>query len=62
MSTALDFCRNAGYRSVFLTTFAGLDAARALYERHGFVLAEERTERTWGEPVTEQKFQLQLHR
>jgi GNAT superfamily N-acetyltransferase len=60
MSTALDFCRDAGYRSVFLTTFAGLDAARALYERHGFVLTDERTERTWGEPVTEQRFQLQL--
>jgi len=60
MRTALDFCRNAGYRSVYLTTFAGLDAARKLYERHGFVLTEEHPQRTWGEQVIEQRFELRL--
>jgi len=60
MCTALDFCRDAGHRRVFLTTFAGLDAARKLYERHGFVLTEERPDRTWGVEVTEQRFDLHL--
>ena len=60
MCTALDFCRDAGHRRVFLTTFAGLDAARKLYERHGFTLTEERPRRTWGVEVTEQRFDLHI--
>ena len=60
MRTALDFCRSAGHQRVFLTTFAGLDAARKLYERHGFVLTEERSDRTWGLEVTEQRFDLHM--
>jgi GNAT superfamily N-acetyltransferase len=60
MRTALDFCRGSGHRRVFLTTFAGLDAARKLYERHGFVLTEERPDRTWGVEVTEQRFDLRI--
>jgi GNAT superfamily N-acetyltransferase len=60
MRTALDFCWGAGHRRVFLTTFAGLDAARKLYERHGFVLTEERPDRTWGVEVTEQRFDLRI--
>jgi GNAT superfamily N-acetyltransferase len=60
MHAALDFCRNAGHQRVFLTTFAGLDAARKLYERHGFVLTEERPDRTWGVEVTAQQFDLYM--
>ena len=60
MGKALDFCRAAGHRHVFLTTFAGLDAARRLYERHGFVLTEERPDRTWGVEMTEQRFDLRI--
>ncbi|HUL90741.1 MAG TPA: GNAT family N-acetyltransferase [Burkholderiales bacterium] len=60
MRTALDFCQNAGHRHLYLTTFAGLDAARKLYERHGFVLTEERPDRTWGVEVTEQRFDLSI--
>jgi len=60
MRTALDFCRDAGHQRVFLTTFAGLDAARKLYERHGFMLTEERPDRTWGVELTEQRFDLRI--
>ena len=41
----------------FLTTFRGLDAARALYERHGFVLTDETEAETWGTRVAEQRFE-----
>jgi hypothetical protein len=37
-----------------------LDAARALYERHGFELTEERPDRTWGVEMTEQRFDLRI--
>ena len=60
MRAALGFCRDVGFRSVFLTTFAGLDAARSLYERYGFVLAEQKPDRGWGVEVLAQRFELQL--
>lgn len=44
---ALEFADARHYRLVWLTTFAGLDAARDLYERHGFNLVAETGEDTW---------------
>jgi ribosomal protein S18 acetylase RimI-like enzyme len=55
MHAAMHFCDARGLR-VFLTTFAGLDAARALYEQAGFRLADERVDRTWGAPLHEQRW------
>lgn len=60
ITLALDFCRNAGMRHVYLTTFAGLDTARYLYERHGFKLVEEAEDSHWGMLVREQKFEVEL--
>ncbi len=58
ISRALTFCRAAGHSRVFLWTFEGLNAARALYERAGFSLAEEREVHQWGGVVREQRFDL----
>lgn len=55
---ALEFCRERAFGSVHLWTFAGLDAARRLYERNGFVLVEEAPGDGWGPAITEQKFEL----
>ncbi len=41
MQAAMNFCREKGFARVRLTTFAGLDAAIHLYERHGFEMIEE---------------------
>jgi GNAT superfamily N-acetyltransferase len=41
MQEAMDFCKKAGFRRVYLTTFAGLDTARHLYEKHGFRACRE---------------------
>ena len=56
LDAALGFCERAGHRRIHLSTFAGLDAARALYERRGFRLAHEAPGQTWGETVREQRF------
>lgn len=56
MATAMEFCRTR-FPQVYLHTFAGLDAARALYEQHGFVLIDERPTDTWGPTVREQRFE-----
>jgi len=60
MEEALGFCREKGYRSVFLWTEARLLAAAALYRRSGFRLSEERAGRLWGTIATEQRFDLDL--
>ena len=60
VDTAIGFCRQAGFRRVYLTTFAGLDAARHLYEQAGFRLVEEQADDHWGKTLTEQVFELRL--
>ncbi len=57
MRRAIDFVDRRHQGRCYLTTFAGLDAARALYERHGFRLVSEQEDRSWGEPVMEQLFE-----
>lgn len=53
---ALDFVDRGEVTETQLWTLKGLDAARALYERAGFVLAEEYDGDQWGTPITEQIF------
>ena len=60
ISEAIEFCRTAGHKKVHLWTFEGLGAARALYERNGFSLVQERQGDKWGSSPNEQKFELQL--
>jgi ribosomal protein S18 acetylase RimI-like enzyme len=47
------FARYAGYRSIYLTTFDGLNAAMALYWRAGFQVVNEKEGETWGRSVFE---------
>ncbi|MEA3358625.1 MAG: GNAT family N-acetyltransferase [Thermodesulfobacteriota bacterium] len=56
MEKALRFCKESGFEEVYLTTFAGLDAAKHLYEKWGFKLIEEKEDNTWGVIVKEQLF------
>lgn len=60
IDAALVFCRAREFASVYLWTFAGLDAARRMYEKRGFLLEEEIEDETWGVRVREQKFRLVL--
>jgi len=60
IDAALAFCRDQKFPSVSLWTFAGLDAARRLYEARGFRLVEDVEAETWGLPMREQRFVLNL--
>lgn len=56
LETAITHCRNEEFAAIKLWTFKGLDAARMLYEGHGFVLTEEYSGNQWGHRRTEQVF------
>jgi GNAT superfamily N-acetyltransferase len=56
LRAALQFCDGRGYQRVHLWTFAGLDAARHLYESEGFKLVHQSLGAQWGTPVQEQRF------
>ncbi|MBO2926752.1 bifunctional helix-turn-helix transcriptional regulator/GNAT family N-acetyltransferase [Metapseudomonas otitidis] len=56
LETALGFCDTNGFDAVHLWTFSGLDAARHLYEKQGFVLRQAREGSQWGTSVIEQHF------
>lgn len=57
LARALEFSDKCGYGTVHLSTFAGLDAARHLYESHGFKLVHESPGSQWGAVVLEQRFE-----
>jgi GNAT superfamily N-acetyltransferase len=60
LEEAIAFCRRKDIHRVYLHSFAGLDVARHVYEKFGFVLREEKQDKTWGRTVTEQTFELLL--
>ena len=60
LNIAIQYCRKQKYKSLYLHTFAGLTAARHLYEKSGFKLVQESTGKQWGTEVNEQKFLLEI--
>lgn len=61
LDEALAFCRAEGFRSVFLWTVEGLDAAAHLYRSAGFRVTQEETHVRWGATVTEQRYELDVN-
>lgn len=57
---ALQFCRERDFTMVFLWTFKGLNAARKLYERNGFIMVAEVDFKGWGPEIMAQRFVLNL--
>lgn len=60
MERAMAHCDGLGFERVWLTTFDGLGAARALYERHGFHLVAESDVDQWSGGVREQRFERRM--
>ncbi|MBB4266462.1 GNAT family N-acetyltransferase [Roseospira visakhapatnamensis] len=57
LDQAVAFCDRRGVARSYLTTFAGLDAARHLYESVGFTLVSTSAVDQWGGGVREQRFE-----
>jgi GNAT superfamily N-acetyltransferase len=62
LQTAIEFSKGLESNKVILHTFAGLDAARHLYEKNGFILYQENSGSTHGIPLIEQMFELDLRK
>jgi len=60
LEKSIQFCKEVGYKRVFLWTFEGLETARDLYESVGFRLCQEHEVRQWGQDIKEQRFDLTL--
>lgn len=56
LQEAVAFCDRQNFACIRLWTFKGLEAARGLYEKAGFVLEKEYSGSQWGKDVTEQIF------
>ena len=54
------YCREAGFKKVFLWTVDGLERAISIYKSLGFKLTDEKTQMVWGRESRELKFDLVL--
>ncbi|WP_105974433.1 bifunctional helix-turn-helix transcriptional regulator/GNAT family N-acetyltransferase [Streptomyces geranii] len=61
VAAVVGFAREVGYRELVLWTNDVLTAARHIYQRHGFVLADEKPHRSFGKDLVGQDWRLDLH-
>lgn len=57
---ALDFCRKKRYSHVFLWTVEAQEAARRMYKKYGFEVTEKELSDSWGVPVIEERWDMEL--
>ena len=60
VSECVGAARDLGYEKMVLLTSRGLDAARRLYQAHGFLLTREEEQQVWGVTHTAQWWELDL--
>lgn len=60
MDMALDFCREKGYKKVFLLTITAQVIARHVCETHGFHKVSSTDKSEWGDGVVEERWELDL--
>lgn len=60
MDMALDFCREKGYKKVFLLTITAQVVARHVYETHGFYKVSSNDKSEWGDGVVEERWEIML--
>lgn len=57
---AMRFCRERGFKNVWLLTTSDQEKASSMYEREGFKVVSETPVDMWGRTLTEKKYVLTL--
>ncbi|MDF2521686.1 MAG: MarR family transcriptional regulator [Clostridia bacterium] len=57
---AIQYCRDKGYKQVFLDTTEEQTKAIAMYTKAGFVKVAEHENKTWGKELFEETYELNL--
>lgn len=57
---AMDFCREKGYKKIFLLTITAQVIAHHVYETHGFHRVWGQDKAEWGENIVEERWELEL--
>jgi DNA-binding MarR family transcriptional regulator/GNAT superfamily N-acetyltransferase len=57
---ALEFCRDKGYKRVFLETICFLETARHIYASKGFRITQTHKNPSWGKDVLEERWDIIL--
>ncbi|WP_313344705.1 helix-turn-helix domain-containing GNAT family N-acetyltransferase [Sedimentibacter sp.] len=60
LNCALSYCREKGFKFVFLDTTNDLETAIAMYTKAGFIKVAEKKNNSWREDLTELEFEMQL--
>lgn len=60
LESAIEYCKEKNYKSIFLWTVDFLDAARHLYEDYGFTITEKATHQAWGKFLVEERWDIDL--
>lgn len=60
MNEAVEFCREKGYKAVYLDTTEDLDKAISMYIKAGFVKVAEKENHTWSDNLMELEFEMKL--
>lgn len=60
MDMVISFCKEKKYKRIILWTFSKLAAARHLYGKYGFQMADTHENTEWGEPILEERWDLDL--
>lgn len=58
MQAAVAFCRERGFRSMYLWTTSELKAAAHVYHTFGFRKTQEKTHTLWSKSITENRYDL----
>lgn len=57
---AVQYCREAGFKSMFLWTVEGLDRAKTVYTSLGFTVTETKPNQDWREEACEVRYDLKF--
>ncbi|SFM35680.1 transcriptional regulator, MarR family with acetyltransferase activity [Paenibacillus sp. 1_12] len=60
LNDAIGFCKQKGFKTVYLETTNDLDQAISMYTKAGFVKVAEKENDSWKDNLTELKFELNL--